>query len=214
VARWAWKRSKLPLPIPFRGWPVDAVIFSRHPRPHPLGPLSLCFILPFLCGVSNDRAQLECEQRRLLFPVPVLLLHYGGSDRRPYVAMVQASREGRGRGGRSTHSGEGPLDRGASSSGSHEAARVMEVSQIFGARIYLHGDWFDPPREGCTSTYRRGAHCYPSQAKTLAAMEKRERLRSRGWGTGGRTARKTTSAVSSRELERGIFDIWVRLSCN
>jgi hypothetical protein len=44
--------------------------------------------------------------------------------------------------------------------------------------------------------------------------EKRERLRSRGWGTGGRTVRKTTSTVSGRELERGIFDIWVRLSYN
>jgi hypothetical protein len=52
-----------------------------------------------------------------------------------YVAMVQASREGggrgRGRGGRSTLSREAPLDHGASSSGSHEATRAMEVSADF-----------------------------------------------------------------------------------
>jgi hypothetical protein len=111
------------------------LLFSHTaPRPHPLGPLSLYFTHPFLSGVSSGRAA-RVRAATASFPVPILLLHCGGSGRQPYVAMVQASKEGRGtvrgRGGRSTLSREAPLDRGASSSGSHEAVRAMEVSADF-----------------------------------------------------------------------------------
>jgi hypothetical protein len=57
--------------------------------------------------------------------------------------------------------------------------------------------------------------CYPPQAKTLAAMDKKKRGRGVRDGslTGGRTTGKTASPVSVRGLGRGNFDNWVRLSC-
>jgi hypothetical protein len=137
--------------------------------------------------------------------------------------MVQASREGRwrgwGRGGRFTLNIIWIVERQEfwfswSTASNGGECKILGLGFIWMGtdliyqekrcayrRVHLHLQKGHPPRSS------------PSQNPSRHG-EKRERLRSRGWGTRGRTAGETTSSVSSRGLERGIFDIWVRLSCN